>query len=116
MQGFCIRTLTLLVALGALAGCITIEVGVRPKFDQLEKLTLRQSGERDVVAVLGEPSGKGFSRFPDDPVHRRIWSYEYIASTVPDVNTRILLVFFRENRYDGYMWFSSNALVQGSPL
>jgi len=107
--------LTLLVVTSALVGCITIEQGDRPKFSQLEKLILRQSGEPDVVSALGEPSGKGFSRFPDDPVHRRVWSYEYIKTAIPDVNTRILLVFFRDDRYDGYMWFSSNALIKGSP-
>ena len=105
----------MLVAFAALAGCITIEQGVRPQFAKLDGLTLRQSVEGDVVRALGQPSGKGFSRFPDDPVHRRIWSYEYIKPAIPDVNTRILLVFFRDKKYDGYMWFSSDALIKGTP-
>ena len=116
MRRYGIRILACLVLLGAMAGCITIEQGVRPKFDQLQKLTLRQSGEHDVLAALGKPSGKGFTRFPDDPVLRKVWSYEYVQTAIPAVNTRILLVFFRDDRYDGYMWFSSNTLVEGSPL
>ncbi len=115
MKKHFIRLLSCLAVLGALTGCITIEQGVRPKFDQLEKLTLRQSGESDVMAALGKPSGRGLSRFPDDPVLRRIWSYEYVRSAIPDVDTRILLVFFRDGRYDGYMWFSANNLIGGTP-
>jgi hypothetical protein len=115
MRGYFIRILALLFVLGALAGCITIEQGVRPKFDRLEGLSLQQSVESDVIAALGKPTGKGFARFPDDPAHRTIWSYEYIKTTIPDVNTRILFVFFRDDHYDGYMWFSSNAVIGGTP-
>lgn len=102
-----------LVALGILAAC-TVEHGVRPDFARLELLVPQQSGEAEVVRALGEPSGKGMARFPEDRIRRPVWSYEFVRASLTRVNTRFLLVFFRGGRYDGYMWFASDALVKGT--
>ena len=103
-----------LVALGILAGCVTVEHGVRPDFARLETLVPRQSGEAEVARALGDPSGKGMARFPADRIRRPVWSYEFVRSNITQANTRFLLVFFRDGRYDGYMWFSSEALIKGT--
>ena len=121
------RFVPLLVTLCILAACVTIEHGVRPDFAKLETLmplqlgeirphaVLPQCGEADVVRALGEPSGKGMARFPEDPTRRPVWSYEFVRSNITQMNTRFILVFFRDGRCDGYMWFASEALVKGTP-
>ena len=51
---------------------------------------------------------------PIDPKQRITWSYMYLEGSVQtggeskgDMRSLILFVFFDQDRYAGYMWFSS---------
>jgi hypothetical protein len=93
----------------AAVGCsIRMEVGRRPNLDPLEaSLRAGQSTSADVLAALGPPHGKGMTMLPIDPTPRNIWSYYYEEGSMEDDRRIFLFVFFVQDRYDGYMWFSS---------
>ena len=102
----------LLILLSFLTGAcgIQIRAGSRPNTDVLEKsLSLGQSTRADVLSALGEPLGKGRAMLPVDPKLRTmpVWSYFYMEGTLQDVRGMWLFVYFDEDRYEGYMWFSS---------
>ena len=42
---------------------------------------------------------------------RTIWSYEYGEAEGAQLRLKILLVFFAQDRYDGYLWFSSDSTI-----
>lgn len=87
------------------------------------------STKEDVLLVLGAPKGGGSAIVPPDRQQREVWFYEDIEvlnitssrNTSPlrnagsvkplilrmDVRQQILLVFFEEGVFDGYMWFSN---------
>ena len=92
------------------AGCgnIRIRMGNRPDTDVLEEsLRLEESTRADVLAVLGLPYGKGRVMLPIDTKPRTIWSYYYEEGDLKDARRIFLFVYFDQDRYDGYMWFSS---------
>jgi len=98
-----------LVAL-ALAGCLPgpIRVGNRPNVDLLETvLTVGKSTEENVVRVLGEPVYRSKAMLPIDAQPRTMWTYYYRESSLKDIRQFYLFVYFVEDRYDGYLWFSS---------
>ena len=105
------RWLVLAVACSILAaGCVSrVVIGERPKIDLLESLRLAQSTQKDVLAVLGEPSGKGRAIMPMDPQVRTLtmWTYRYADGPPSDPRGLTLFVYFDGDRYGGYMWFSS---------
>ncbi len=90
-------------------GCApTIRMGHRPNIDALEKsLQAGVSTPADVLLALGQPFGKGKTMFPIDSKPRTMWSYYYGEGDLQDARATYLFVYFDENRYDGYMWFSS---------
>lgn len=100
--------LCILVA-GAAAGCVRMQ-GRMPDTTALDagKLVAGVSTKADVLETLGAPTGYGMTRVDYLPEPRVIWSYEAVGVGVGKVRTMMLLVFFKEDRYDGYMWFSSN--------
>jgi hypothetical protein len=93
--------------------------GNRPDTSLLESsLRLGESTRADVLAVLGEPMGRGMARMPVDPRPNAgaMWSYYYEEDLVRDILSQqasgesrriFLFVFFDGDIYDGYMWFSS---------
>lgn len=91
------------------ASCVgRIRIGSRPYTDHLERsLRLGESTRADALAVLGLPYGKGRVMFPIDTKPRTIWSYYYEEGDLKDARRIFLFVYFDEDRYDGYMWFSS---------
>ncbi len=102
----------------AVAGCaldIDIHVGSRPNLPAIEqRLHVGQSTTDDVLAVLGPPKGKGLAMLPIDHKQRTMWSYMYLeipvqtgGETRGDIRSLILFVFFDQDRYAGYLWFSS---------
>jgi hypothetical protein len=100
----------ILVSLAAACSGIQVRAGNRPNIDPLEKsLRLGKSTRADVVTALGEPIGRGRAMLPIDPKlkTRAMWSYYYEEGTFEDDRRIFLFVFFDEDRYDGYMWFSS---------
>lgn len=111
------------IALFALAGCApTPSVGTgafRNAADVSTRLQRGVSTKSDVQNLLGVPNGDGSSLFRNvagGP--RQIWYYEDLATT--DASSRggvmtialrqqILLVFFKGDVFDGYLWTSNNA-------
>lgn len=99
-----------IVLLFLAAGCLNIQlrIGNRPDTDMLERsLHLGESTAADVLAALGEPYGKGRTMLPIDTKPRTVWSYYYEEGTMEDARRIFLFVYFEQDRYDGYMWFSS---------
>ena len=106
------RALVGLVFAGLLMGCApTIKYGSPPRTDRLETLRPGVSSTADVLLALGEPRGHGVARFPVDPQPLKIWFYEYTEARGKRADLKILLVFFRQERYGGHLWFSSAELL-----
>jgi hypothetical protein len=106
------------VAMGVIhSGCIPnirIRMGQRPDTDVLEKsLRMGESRSKDVIAILGEPFGKGRIMLPIDPKPRTMWTYYYAEGDLQDARGIYLFVHFDEDRYDGYMWFASLPMTGG---
>ena len=100
------------VLLGLLAGC-TVKYGSLPRTDRLGILTVGVSSPADVLLTMGEPRGRGVARLAVDPVPREIWFYDYVEAEGGRTDVKMLLVFFNQKRYDGYLWFSSARLLEG---
>ena len=89
-------------------GDIRMRVGNRPNPDLLETvLRVGESTRADVRAALGQPFGTGRSMASIDPAPRTVWSYYYEEGDLKDARRIFLFVYFNQDRYDGYMWFSS---------
>lgn len=91
-------------------GCMDIKtrIGRMPDTDALEKtLHLGESSQTDVLKTLGEPYGKGKEMLPIGKGARVMWSYYYEEGNLKDSRRIFLFVFFEQDKYDGYMWFSS---------
>ena len=102
------------VALGlGLSACATgFNIGVPPPTDRLARLTVGTSTPQDVQLALGEPRGSGMARSSALKDARRIWVYEHVRGEAGKSGVTILLIFFREERYDGHLWFSSAQLYE----
>ncbi len=84
-----------------------------PAFNNSALTTVLQRGvstPADVRAAIGEPHGQGGFLSPGDPTERQVWYYEKFefagAGKSFDIQQNILLVFFKDGRYDGFLWFS----------
>ncbi len=95
------------------AGCAapSITMGYRAPLQNLDRLISEKSSAADVRAALGEPRGHGGARYTKDQPLRKVWYYEFIQLKGDQVGLNILLVFFRDDRYDGYLWFSAKELL-----
>ena len=79
-----------------------------------QQLLIGRSSPEDVLAALGPPQGKGQVMLPIDPRPRAVWTYSVFEGFVlaegrGDARALFLFVFFDQDRYDGYLWFSSVA-------
>jgi hypothetical protein len=94
-----------------MTGCsinVNIKAGKKPDIDALEKtLTIGKSTEQDVLAALGDPIGKGGVIFPFMDMPKNSWTYYYEEGDLKDDRRLFLFILFANQRYDGYMWFSS---------
>lgn len=112
----------LLILAFVLTGCsmnIQVRVGDnRPNPGVLEgTLHLGESTPADVLAALGKPDGKGKEMLPIGRTPRTLWSYYYQEINLENIGLLVnkvkgsgqifMFVFFDQDRYDGYMWFSS---------
>ena len=103
------------------AGCSGIKytVGTRPVTEALETtLRLGESTPAEVIAALGKPSGQGGVMLPElDKRARKSWTYYFEEGQItargqgqpPDVDMGhiFLFVYFDDDVYDGYLWFST---------
>lgn len=102
--------LSLLILVLLASGCVGVRqtTGVPPDTSVLETgLQPGISTMADVVSTLGEPDGKGKAAFYSGDTPRTVWSYFYEEGNLRESRRIYLLVFFNEDCYDGYMWFSS---------
>jgi len=98
----------LIVSLSLLACGTAIRFGRPPDLTPLEsRLEPGHSTREDVRNALGEPRGRGRVFFPVDPEPRDVWYYYYEEATLKEAQRTFLYVFFTDDRYGGYMWFSS---------
>lgn len=105
-----------LLCLFALCSCATsLRIGSPPKVNQLESLKPGISDLVDVKHALGEPRGYGMARLNVDPLPRTIWFYEYAETAGTRMEFKFLIVFLRQDRYDGHFWFSSASLLEQKP-
>ena len=112
LRKWMVRAVVGMAFLGLLTGCApTIKYGSPPRTDRLETLRPGVSSTADVLLALGEPRGHGVARFPVDPQPLKIWFYEYTEARGKRADLKILLVFFRQERYGGHLWFSSAELL-----
>ena len=84
------------------------------------------STKEDVQRILGPPKGGGSAIVPPDRGLREVWFYddiELLNVTSPkpgimkmDVRQQILLVFFQEGVFDGFMWFSNAAKTKAEEM
>ena len=77
------------------------------------KLVRGSSTKADVLLVLGEPQGSGGAVVPTARGVHDIWYYEDSGGTAglfsSSLRQNILLIFFRGDKYDGYLWFRNRA-------
>ena len=91
-------------------GC-SVKFGKMPPTDKIESsLKPIVDSKFEVLKVLGPPRGYGMvrmSNLPNNP--HDIWFYEYtVANPITEkITLKMLLVFFDQNKYVGYLWFSS---------
>lgn len=92
-----------------ISGCeINIRAGQPPDIAALENgLQIGKSTFNDVQETMGEPYGQGRSMFPFHDAPRDVWTYYYEEGDLEDDRRTFLYVFFDEDIYDGYIWFSS---------
>lgn len=80
------------------------------KVDRLEsELKQGVATKADVLFLLGEPSGSGEAVLPPTAQASEVWYYEASGASLSRLTLNILLVYFTDDTYDGYMWFSNDA-------
>jgi hypothetical protein len=94
---------------GLLTSCATVvEFGRKPDVNALEQsLQISESTRDDVRRVLGEPFGNGQSLYPWDDQPRETWIYYYDQATTKESHRLVLFVYFYQEKFGGYMWWSS---------
>ena len=97
-----------------LSGCAaqSVKTHASGEVQQLDsKLNRGQSTQADVLLFLGEPDGAGEALLPTSDDAREIWYYESHASGLSSASMKVLLVYFREGVYDGYLWFENTSNI-----
>jgi len=97
-------------------------IGKFPPVDLIEiELQRGVSTQLDVEQLLGKPAGRGGYLAIMDSKPRTIWYYHDINSSLIDMkdnvmrmhtHTQVLLVYFLNNRFDGYKWFTTSAAAR----
>lgn len=111
-RSWCATSFALLLGGILLAGCAvqTVKTQAFSRLDRLETEFKRGvSTKADVLTVLGEPDGSGGAIFPTASYGNDVWYYEASRSSLSGINMNILLVYFRGEVFDGFMWFSNDA-------
>jgi hypothetical protein len=96
------------------AGCMPAHQATRAKTFNVQALEtyLRRgiSTTADVELVLGKPNGTGGILIPQDPRPRLAWFYDRIQMDIAgkkiDMAQDVVLVYFKGDYFDGFMWYS----------
>jgi hypothetical protein len=98
------------LAVLVLNGCAApvVKIGRPPAIDRLAELRAGESTTRDVVAVLGEPQGRGAARSGSFGL-KDAWLYESAEVEGTKAKMRMLMVFLDKETgvYQGHMWMAS---------
>jgi hypothetical protein len=96
------------------AGCTmpVMKLGKPPLTDRLAELKANESRAKEVLAVLGEPQGRGAVRSEGFGL-QDAWLYESGEVDGTKTRMRMLIVFLDKETgvYHGYMWFASGMLI-----
>ncbi|MFQ5444149.1 MAG: hypothetical protein ACE5EK_05980 [Nitrospinales bacterium] len=88
-----------------------------PKIEALANLTQGVSNLEDIRLALGEPRARGMSRWAANPeIPLKIWEYQFTKAGGGQAHLTILLVFIREDHYDGHLWFSAEEKFKSKVL
>jgi len=106
------------LSMSVVCGCIDVRVraGAHPDPQLLEqKLVTGKSTMDDVRSLLGSPFGTGSSMLPIQSGPRTLWSYYFEEGNLSQDRRMFLFVYFTsDDRYEGYLWFSSLPVDQVS--
>lgn len=100
----------LILLLTTIGACATTDAIQYHREEQIEsKLTRGISTKSDVLKVLGKRDGSGTGLMPGDSIIRELWYYEdvKVSQISGKMDQKILLIYFKDNIYDGYMWFAN---------
>lgn len=110
-----IRSFLIVVTILLLGACAK-EVGKGQALTQLDRLetglTRGASKKSDVLFLLGEPDGSGGALFPTASSPNDIWYYEATKASLSNLDQRVLLIYFEEDLYAGYQWFTNKAEIE----
>ena len=106
------------LACAVLPGCAATTQTVKNQaFKQLGSLQsdLKRgvSTRADVLRLLGQPDGRGGAAFASEAGQADVWYYESTDISLMSMggNQRILIVFFRNGAFDGYMCFKTDMSI-----
>ena len=106
------------VAVLALLGCTPpppLSDGSLVDTDRLAELKPGVSTADTVRATLGSPRGNGMARFNSETGLDTVWYYEIIRIKDKQAQLKLLVVFLKDEIYDGHLWFASQELVKRGP-
>ena len=84
-----------------------------PDTNALKKqLKQNSSNKADVLKALGTPRGYGMARLSSMQDPSVLWFYEFIETDGKNIDLKMLLVFFEDDKYRGHLWFSSFEKVE----
>lgn len=108
---------TLMIALFTILGCASNQMTQHiEEVDEL--LTLGKSTKSDVIEIYGKPNGThGEAFFPPTLRQQEVWYWQEQPKTsnvrvdysknvaYADVQMRVLFIFFRDDLYDGFLYW-----------
>ena len=102
------------LAVMAVGGCAapSIMMGKPPAVERLAELEAGVSTTKDVIAVLGQPQGRGATRSQSYGL-KDAWLYESTETQGTRARVRMLMVFFDKETgvYQGYLWGGAGFLI-----
>jgi len=107
-----VRAVVCCLAAMLVGGCATtIAMGKAPATDRLGELKWNLSTDKEIVALLGEPQGRGATRSPTYGL-KETWLYYSVVSEGTRARSHMLMVFLDKDThvYQGYMWVASGLL------
>jgi outer membrane protein assembly factor BamE (lipoprotein component of BamABCDE complex) len=106
------------VAVLALLGCTPpppLSDGSLVDTDRLAELKPGVSTADTVRTTLGPPRGHGMARLKSETGLDTVWYYEFVQLKDKQRQLKLLVVFFKDEIYDGHLWFASQLLFKRGP-
>ena len=104
----------IILLLTTIGACSTTNAVQHHREEQIEsKLTRGVSTKADVLKVIGKRNGSGTLLMPGYPTIREMWYYEdvKVSQISGNMGQKLLLIYFKDDIYDGYMWFANKAEI-----